>query len=193
MSEPFPDFPKLYSPLVRKDGKTVQPYQVAEGFEWALQPGVSVYEKMDGTNVGVRFNERGEVDRIQNRKTLVWDAHDEPATPMNGWQRRIFEAVMARYKQPGAPPGPPGEVLYGEAVGPKLNTNRHGLRASLWVPFKQTISLRYGVYHFETAENLVDFVRVAPPLFCAGYVPEGVVLYGSEPWQIAKFRRDMIP
>ena len=190
--ESFPDFPKLYSPLVRKEGKMLQPYQIEEGFEWAFQPGVTVYEKLDGTNVGVRFNAAGEIDRIQNRRNLIWDAHVEPSAPLNGWALRIFNAVRAMYN--GQRRGPPGEVVYGEAVGPKLNTNRHNLRAGIFVPFRPNIALRYAPeLHFETPEALVAFVRKAPGLFCSGYEPEGVVLYGPEPGQIAKMRRDMLP
>ncbi len=190
MSEAFADFPKLYSPLVREMGKIVQPYAVAEGFEWALQPGVTAYEKLDGTNVGVRFDAEGQVERIQNRRTLIWDAHTPAEAPLNGWANRIYLAVMKRYN--GQKKGPPLSVVYGECIGPKVNTNRHGLREAIWVPFNQ-IPERYGTFHFETPEAMAEFVRGAGPLFCTGYTPEGVVLYGTEPWQIAKFRKDMIP
>ena len=188
MSEPFPDFPKLYSPLVREAGKIVRPFQVAEGFEWSFEPGIVVYEKTDGTNVGVRFDALGQVERIQNRRNLVWDAGTPKDQELNGWTRRIYEAVMRVYN--GQRRGPPGQVVYGEAVGPKLNTNRHGLREAVFSPFT-SISLRYNDTFFATPEMLEAFVMNAPPLFCRGYEPEGVVLYGKEPWQMAKVRRDM--
>lgn len=186
------DMPKIQCPFVREATSGGRRYvvtpEVTNGFNWVFEhPGVVALEKLDGTNVLVEVD-HGRIDAVWNR--LNW------IDPWTG-DPHICAAIRNSIRRVPRRTG----MYYGEAIGPKINRNRHGLDVPEWVPFQSYAmrKLRYtswGEYPKDFG-TISEWFRV--DLFSlfhahrhegAHVPPEGIVFYHPD-GRMAKLRRDM--
>lgn len=129
---------KINTLFVRDETFKVTP-EVMPGCEWVLEGRGVATEKLDGTNVMIIFHQDGTYSihkrKNPNREEKKLDIQpiNIPVDPENKADRYLIEAV--RNFIADTPDHGFLGVKYGEAIGPKINTNRYQLEERTWVPF----------------------------------------------------------
>jgi len=195
------DFPKIKSPFVRvmKDNISIVTDEIAEGFEWVFTtPGVKAIDKLHGTNLCCIFDS-GTLIHIDNRKTRVVSS-PVITTDWGFSKTRMIEGVITAIEKGWIEPNYSGRV-YGELIGPKFNSNIHGVSKNYFVPFsylKKSCYWRSYLYNTypKTFESVSMWFKELPSLFAQRFgeydsKAEGLVFYHPDGKRMAKLRRDM--
>lgn len=224
-SKPVKSFPKLHAPFHRTGdiGDKRLTEDVKDGYEWVFNQAESVkaVEKLDGENVGVKFDEEFNPVGIYRRDGARGDpaenGYDLTAVPKWDENEAHYTEGLANSFDRGwidyiDSPG----LAWGELVGPRLQGNRYDLDKHYWVPFEyareRLVYESYGKHptgYDALRQWLLEFEL--NPLFYRkmnGGIPfdqakeestvEGVVFTHPEPDRIdgpgmAKLRPDMFP
>lgn len=186
------NMPKLHSPFVRKEinGEYVVTPEIDPDYTWVFEEeGVVAYEKLDGTNVSII---------IENQKiTRVFNRMNEQDLLSNN---QVMQAVRNAYEK-GYCNFTDGQY-FGEAVGPKIQSNKYNLKTHIWLPyqgrfFQDKLRIKSWGKYPKTYEAVSEwFEKYLMPIYYKmnndgedGFT-EGVVFYHPD-GRMAKLRRDM--
>ena len=195
------NFPKIKSPFVRVDSK--EGYKctdkIAPGYEWVFEdPTVLAVDKLHGTNICCIFKD-GILQSIDNRTNRL---NAQPCISAN-WKTetyRAIEGVINALKRGWIDKFSSGRI-YGELVGPTINTNLHELDGHYFVPFdylkKHCKWNSWSANKYpKTFESIKKWFEDLPSLFTnritktISSIGEGIVFHGPD-GKMAKLRRDM--
>lgn len=209
------NFPKIYSPFIRKTFKvnkadwekhgrklqmrTPEVYLVVDeinpGYEWVFESEtVFATEKLDGTNIKLETKD-GRLIALQNRKNII-----DPLQIIKGKTfipEGIFQSIGKGYVEKDG-------IQTGELIGPKVQGNPYELNIHQWYPFSKAIKhLRYNSFdeHDRTFDNWSSWFkyylwsRFAGKYGCRVFA-EGIIIYdlkrkAEHKTYMAKIRRDM--
>lgn len=193
------DYPKISSPFVREtiNGKYLATPEIEEGFSWLFEAeGVYAVDKINGSNICCTFQD-GILQSIDNRKHRVIE-NPHISTTMQPPHARMISGVLNSIERKWIPRSFTGRI-YGELVGPMMNTNLHNLDRDLFVPFdylynhchwKTWLANKYP----KTFDSIKLWFKDLPSLFTkritkkAG-LAEGLVFYHPD-GRKCKIRRD---
>lgn len=195
------DFQKIKSPFIRKHnaaGDYVVTPEFEPGYEWILEDGVRAVDKLHGTNICVHFKD-GNVIAIDNRTTRVLELPIEISGKNVGSKSRFLLGILNSAERGWLEPFKEGRI-YGELIGPNINTNLHGTPYPLFVPFdylynrchwKSWVSNKYP----KTYDAISEWFKGLNSLFTERVfknqgLAEGVVFWHPD-GRMAKLRRDM--
>lgn len=188
------DFPKLFSPFVRKGEPYIVTPEIDPEVAWVFEDGVLAVDKLDGTNVCIRI-ENGQVVEVQNRATPKKLLHIR----QTGWEKMCTDGITNAIERGWLAKYEDGEY-FGELIGPKVNGNRHQMQEHLFVPFRYL--QEKCVWHSwstnkypKTFEAISEWFKTMPSLFnqrmkLPEIMAEGVVFTHPD-GRCAKLRRDM--
>lgn len=195
------DFQKIKSPFVRKHnekGDYVVTPEIEPGYEWIFENGVRAVDKLHGTNICVHFKE-GKVVAIDNRTTRILQEPIEISGKNEGAKNRFILGILNSSER-GWLEHFDTEAVYGELIGPAINTNLHETPYPLFVPF----SYLYDRCHWrswvnnkypKTFDSISEWFKSLNSLFTdrvfkKQVLAEGLVFYHPD-GRMAKLRRDM--
>jgi len=195
------DFPKIKSPFKRihnAQGHYVVTPEIEEGYEWVFEDGVRAIDKLHGTNICVHFK-NGRVIAVDNRTTRILQEPIEIHNKNEGKRSRFLLGILHSAEREWLETFVDGPV-YGELIGPEINTNLHEVHHPLFVPFsylydrchwKSWINNKYP----KTFESISDWFKTLTSLFTERVFKKQVLAEGlvfSHPdGRLAKLRRDM--
>lgn len=196
------DFPKLQCPFVRKtmeNGRYLVTPEMTPGFEWIFEDGVRAVDKLHGTNICVHFKDHN-VIAVDNRTTRILQAPVDISGKNLGSKNRFLLGVLNSSERGWLEHFENGRV-YGELIGPAINTNLHETPYPLFVPF----SYLYDRCHWrswinnkypKTFESLSEWFKSLNSLFTERVfkkqvLAEGLVFCHPTNGRMAKLRRDM--
>ena len=193
----YKDFPKLYSPFVRHevDSYHVVANEIDPGQSWFLDDGVLAVDKIDGTKIGLLF-ENGELSKVYNRMNEKRLLHKSASK----WATACLEGISTAIPKDWCKEFEDGKYYYGELVGPIINANRHKLDKHIWVPFdylkkhcawKSWSENKYP----KDFESIKNWFKNLPSLFSMrmgkkDILTEGLAFYHPD-GRVCKLRRDM--
>lgn len=206
------DFPKLESPFERETINGV--YQcvprVPQEFMWVWSSDCIAVDKLDGTNVSV-FIQDGKIKTILNRMNVVdiWKGG-------KWFYEGIKNAIEREYI---APEKIKEEQIFGELVGPRINSNPYNLEEHLWIPFSylkehyyfkfwsdfvkecqgksaqeifdKTSSVFKGMWSIYKRQRRIKSEVNEDTPFEGSMAAEGIVFYNQKTGALCKLRRDM--
>lgn len=162
--EEYHDFPKIESPLVRKTfavnrddyKKYKKEYpalrrpelflvvpEVAPGMEWVFEnDDVIMTEKLDGTNVAISVTDEGVVAMRNRKNKIPWGDHNSMTSVR--FTKAVLEARALSFINMDKLQS--GEWIFGEVIGPSVQTNPLGLNRIVWIPF-ETARSRFKYNH----------------------------------------------
>jgi len=198
---PIIDFPKIKSPFKRilneKDEYLVTP-QIEEGFDWVFESGVRAVDKLHGTNICVHIR-NGRVVAIDNRTTRILQEPLDITTRDSGKKSRFLLGVLYAAERGWLESFADGPV-YGELIGPDINTNLHETSHPLFVPFnylydrchwKSWVSNKYP----KDYDSISTWFKSLSSLFTERVFKKQVIAEGlifvHPDGRMAKLRRDM--
>lgn len=219
MNIPVVDFPKIESPFVREmiGRKYLATREVAH--DWIWDPGVCAVDKIDGTNICVHVRD-GSVTCVDNRENRLGDLLSVTGSKYEGkllegianaigrgWLKKADRLLMPMQLKDVCQHcghGGPGDVtsIYGELVGPSINSNRHQLTQHLFVPFQHLAEkCAWGAWHDRSCfpkggyDDLRQWFKDLPSLFSRRMrypeiLAEGLVFHHPD-GRLCKLRRDM--
>ncbi len=195
------DFQKVKSPFKRTHnarGEYVVTPEIEEGYEWIFENGVRAVDKLHGTNICVHFT-NGQVMAVDNRTTRILQAPIEIHAKNEGKKSRFLLGILNSAERDWLESFDNG-LVYGELIGPDINTNLHDTPYPLFVPF----SFLYDKCHWKswvnnkypkTYESISEWFKTLISLFTERVfkkqvLAEGLVFYHPD-GRLAKLRRDM--
>lgn len=195
------DFPKIKSPFKRthnEKGEYVVIPEIEEGYEWIFEDGVRAVDKLHGTNICVHFH-NGQVVAVDNRTTRILELPIEIHSKNVGRKSRFLMGILNAADKGWLEPFENGRV-YGELIGPDINTNLHEVDYPLFVPFpylldrchwKSWVKNKYP----KTFDSISTWFKEIHSLFSEKNVKkqipaEGLIFYHPD-GRMAKLRRDM--
>ena len=198
---PIVDFQKIKSPFKRvhnERGDYVVTPEIEEGYEWVFEDGVRAVDKLHGTNICVTFSER-RVAAIDNRTTRIMHAPFEISTKHAAKTSRFLLGILNSAERGWLESFEHGRV-YGELIGPDINTNLHDVPYPLFVPFnylydrchwKSWVNNKYP----KTYDAISEWFKSLNSLFTERVfkkqlLAEGIVFCHPD-GRMAKLRRDM--
>lgn len=193
------DYQKIRSPFKRahnERGEYILTPEIEEGFEWIFEDNVRAVDKLHGTNICVHFK-NGRVVAVDNRANRILQDPIEIHTKTH--QSRFLLGILHSAERGWLEPFTDGPV-YGELIGPDINTNLHETPYPLFVPFnylydkchwKSWINNKYP----KTYESISGWFKTLGSLFTERVfkkqvLAEGLVFYHPD-GRRAKLRRDM--
>jgi hypothetical protein len=199
---PIVDFPKIRSPFKRvvneRDEYIVTP-ELEEGYEWIFEEGVRSVDKLHGTNICVHFK-NGRVVAVDNRTTRIIQ---EPIDILskNDKKKSLFLLGLLHSAERGWLESFVDGPVFGELIGPQINTNLHETPHPLFVPFsylyekchwKSWINNKYP----KTYDSISGWFQNLTSLFTERMLKKQVVAEGlvfiHPNGRMAKLRRDML-
>lgn len=195
------DFQKIKSPFIRahnERGEYVVTPEIEPGYEWIFEDGVRAVDKLHGTNICVHFKD-GNVIAIDNRTTRVLQVPIEITSKNKGSKSRFLLGILNSAEKGWLETFENGRI-YGELIGPDINTNLHGTPYPLFVPF----SYLYDRCHWKSWINnkypktfpaISEWFKSLNSLFTervfkTQVLAEGLVFCHPD-GRMAKLRRDM--
>ena len=205
------DFPKLECPFEKEfiEGNYVVIPKLREEFKWIITDKCLATTKLDGTNVSIVI-EDGEIVKILNRtnKINIWKSGIQF---YDGVRYAIDSGHIKLDLMPDC-------QLFGELIGPKLNSNPYQLKSHRFINFDYIKEKYYFKFwndiinecegkNDEEAFKIIE--NVFKGLWCLykrqlgikgevnedtkfkGLAAEGIVFYNIETGQMCKLRRDM--
>lgn len=199
--KPIKDFPKIKSPFKRTHnakGEYVVTPEIEEGYEWVFEPGVRAVDKLHGTNICVHTHE-GKIVAVDNRTTRILHPPIEIYTKKSSSQSRFLLGILNSVDR-GWLETYPDESVYGELIGPDINTNLHETPYPLFVPFeylyerchwKSWVNNKYP----KNFEAISDWFKELISLFTQRVFKKEIlgegVIFRHPDGRVAKLRRDM--
>lgn len=198
---PVIDFQKIKSPFKRthneRDEYIVTP-EIEEGYNWVFEDGVRAVDKLHGTNICVHFR-NGRVVAIDNRTTRIVQEPMDLLAKNNGNRSRFLLGILHSAEKGWLEPFVEGPV-YGELIGPEINTNLHDTPYPLFVPFNYL----YDKCHWKswsnnkypkTYDSISEWFKSLGSLFTERVFKKQALAEGLVFWhpdgRMAKLRRDM--
>ncbi len=198
---PIIDFPKIKSPFKRilnEKDEYITTSEIEEGYEWVFESGVRAVDKLHGTNICVHIK-NGSVVAIDNRTTRILQEPIDISTKDNGKKSRFLLGVLNAAEKGWLEPFGDGPI-YGELIGPDINTNLHETPHPLFVPFsyleekchwKSWVQDKYPK-DYDTISNWFKTLSslFTERVFKKQVIAEGLIFVHPN-GQMAKLRRDM--
>ncbi|MBF8263943.1 MAG: hypothetical protein HW387_1608 [Parachlamydiales bacterium] len=198
---PVIDFPKIKSPfkrIVNERSEYIVIPEIEEEYAWIFEENVRAVDKLHGTNICVHFQE-GRVIAIDNRTTRVLQEPIEILAKDNGTRSRFLLGILHSAERGWLDAFTEGPV-YGELIGPEINTNLHEIPYPLFVPFnylydkchwKSWINNKYP----KNYDSISTWFKSLYSLFTERVMKkqvlaEGLVFHHPD-GRMAKLRRDM--
>ncbi|MBS0655211.1 MAG: hypothetical protein JSR46_05500 [Verrucomicrobia bacterium] len=198
---PIVDFQKIKSPFKRvtnERGHYVVTPEIEEGYEWVFENGVRAVDKLHGTNICVNFRD-GQVIAVDNRTTRILQYPIEIPNRPSGNKSRFLLGILHAAERGWLESFDNGRI-FGELIGPEINTNLHEAHHSLFVPFsylydrchwKSWVSNKYP----KTYDSISDWFKTLTSLFTERVFKKQVLAEGlvfcHPDGRMAKLRRDM--
>lgn len=159
---------------------------------------VRAVDKLHGTNICVHFKD-GRVIAVDNRTTRILQEPFEIHSKNEGKKSRFLLGILHASEREWFEHFKEGRV-YGELIGPEINTNLHEVHYPLFVPF----SYLYDRCHWrswinnkypKTFDSISDWFKTLTSLFNervfkTEILAEGLVFCHPD-GRMAKLRRDM--
>lgn len=198
---PIIDFQKIKSPFKRvhnERGEYVVTPEVEEGYEWIFEDNVRAVDKLHGTNICVNF-QNARVVAVDNRTTRILQEPIEIHTKNEGIRSRFLLGILHAAERGWLDEFVDARV-FGELIGPAINTNLHEVHHPLFVPF----SYLYDRCHWKSwirnkypknFESISEWFKTLNSLFTERVfkkhiLAEGLVFCHPD-GRMAKLRRDM--
>jgi hypothetical protein len=198
---PVVDFPKIKCPFKRthnEKGEYIVTPEVEPDCAWIFEDGVRAVDKLHGTNICVHFKDH-KVIAIDNRATRIFQEPLEIHSKNKGNRSRFLLGILHSIERGWLETFNNGSV-YGELIGPDINTNLHEVIHPLFVPF----SYLYEFCHWKSWINnkypktypaISDWFKTLPSLFTQRVMkkeaPAEGLIFCHPDGRMAKLRRDM--